>query len=46
MGRKVNPIGFRLGIVTDWESKWYAERNYTEQLHEDLQDQTADHEAS
>lgn len=36
MGRKVNPIGFRLGIVHDWESKWYAERNYTEQLHEDL----------
>lgn len=36
MGRKVNPIGFRLGIVNDWESKWYAERNYTEQLHEDL----------
>jgi small subunit ribosomal protein S3 len=36
MGRKVNPIGFRLGIVTDWESKWYAERNYTDQLHEDL----------
>lgn len=36
MGRKVNPIGFRLGGVHDWESKWYAERNYTEQLHEDL----------
>jgi small subunit ribosomal protein S3 len=36
LGRKVNPIGFRLGIVHDWESKWYAERNYTEQLHEDL----------
>ena len=36
MGRKVNPIGFRLGIVSDWESKWYAERNYTELLHEDL----------
>ena len=36
MGRKVNPIGFRLGIVTDWESKWFAERNYTEQLHEDI----------
>jgi small subunit ribosomal protein S3 len=36
MGRKVNPIGYRLGIVTDWESKWYAERNYTDQLHEDL----------
>ena len=36
MGRKVNPVGFRLGIVSDWDSKWYAERNYTEQLHEDL----------
>jgi small subunit ribosomal protein S3 len=36
VGRKVNPIGFRLGGVHDWESKWYAERNYTEQLHEDL----------
>ena len=36
MGRKVNPIGFRLGIVSDWESKWFAERNYTEQLHEDI----------
>jgi small subunit ribosomal protein S3 len=36
LGRKVHPIGYRLGIVYDWESKWYAERNYTEQLHEDL----------
>jgi small subunit ribosomal protein S3 len=36
MGRKVNPIGFRLGIVSDWESKWFAERNYTELLHEDI----------
>src|ERR687885_491230 len=36
MGRKVNPIGFRLGIVSDWESKWYGERNYTDQLHEDI----------
>jgi small subunit ribosomal protein S3 len=36
MGRKVNPIGFRLGGIRDWESTWYAERNYTEQLHEDL----------
>ena len=36
MGRKVNPIGFRLGIVSDWESKWFAERHYTEQLHEDI----------
>jgi small subunit ribosomal protein S3 len=37
MGRKVNPIGFRLGGVRTWDSTWYAERNYTEQLHEDLE---------
>lgn len=36
MGRKVNPIGFRLGISSDWESKWFAEKQYTELLHEDL----------
>ena len=36
MGRKVHPIGFRLGGVRTWDSNWYAERNYTEQLHEDL----------
>lgn len=36
MGRKVNPIGFRLGVASDWESKWFAERSYTELLHEDL----------
>ncbi|MFW6075090.1 MAG: 30S ribosomal protein S3, partial [Chloroflexota bacterium] len=36
MGRKVNPVGFRLGGVHTWDSNWYAERNYTEQLHEDL----------
>ncbi len=36
MGRKVHPVGFRLGFIKDWQSKWYAERNYTEQLHQDL----------
>lgn len=36
MGRKVHPIGFRLGIVTDWQSRWFAERNYTDLLHEDF----------
>ncbi len=36
MGRKVNPIGFRLGVSSDWESTWFAEKNYTEFLHEDL----------
>ena len=37
MGRKVHPIGFRVGYIKDWQSKWYAGRNYTDQLHEDLQ---------
>lgn len=37
MGRKVHPIGFRLGYIKDWHSKWYSEQNYTDQLHEDLQ---------
>jgi small subunit ribosomal protein S3 len=36
MGRKVNPVGFRLGISSEWESTWFAEKNYTEFLHEDL----------
>lgn len=36
MGRKVNPIGFRLGITTEHQSRWYADRNYTELLHEDI----------
>jgi small subunit ribosomal protein S3 len=37
LGRKVHPIGFRLGYIKDWQSKWFAERgNYTTQLHEDL----------
>lgn len=36
MGRKVNPIGFRLGVSSEWESKWFAEKSYTELLHEDL----------
>jgi len=36
LGRKVHPVGFRLGIIKDWQSRWFAERNYTEQLHEDI----------
>ncbi len=36
MGRKVNPISFRLGGVNDWDSRWYADRSYSNQLHEDL----------
>lgn len=37
MGRKVHPIGFRLGYIKDWQSKWYADRNYVELLHEDIE---------
>ena len=38
MGQKVHPIGFRLGISTDWTSRWYAERkNYTSTLHSDIE---------
>jgi len=37
MGQKVNPYGFRLGITTDWKSRWFATRKeYTEYLHQDL----------
>lgn len=36
MGQKTHPIGFRLGIVKTWTSKWYEEKNYAKWLHEDL----------
>jgi small subunit ribosomal protein S3 len=36
MGRKVHPIGFRVGYIKDWQSKWYADRSYTDLLHEDI----------
>ncbi len=36
MGQKVHPIGFRLGITKDWESKWFAKKDYAKKLHEDL----------
>jgi len=36
LGQKVNPIGFRLGINKTWSSKWFAQRNYSELLHEDI----------
>ncbi len=35
MGQKVNPYGFRLGITTDWKSRWFSERQYTDYLIED-----------
>ncbi len=36
MGQKVHPIGFRLGVIRSWDSKWYEERNYAKWLHEDI----------
>lgn len=36
MGQKTNPIGFRLGIVKTWDSKWFASREYPKLLEEDL----------
>lgn len=36
MGQKVNPIGFRLGIIRSWDSKWFAAKDYAIFLHEDL----------
>ena len=37
MGQKVSPIGLRLGVIRDWDSKWYASKvEVPELLHEDL----------
>jgi small subunit ribosomal protein S3 len=36
LGRKVHPLGFRLGVIHDWQAKWYADTRYAETLREDL----------
>ena len=36
MGHKVNPYGFRLGVIYPWKSKWYARKEYAQALHEDV----------
>jgi small subunit ribosomal protein S3 len=36
VGHKVHPTGFRIGVIYDWQSKWYAGKNYRDLLHEDL----------
>ena len=36
MGQKVHPYGFRLGIIKDWRSRWYSEKEYAANLQEDL----------
>jgi len=35
VGQKVNPYGFRLGVTTDWKSRWFSDREYTDYLIED-----------
>jgi small subunit ribosomal protein S3 len=37
MGQKINPHGFRLGITTDWSSRWYADKQYAEYVKEDVE---------
>ncbi len=38
MGQKVNPHGLRVGVIKDWDAKWYADKdNYSELLHEDIE---------
>ena len=36
MGQKVNPNGLRLGVNKDWQSKWYAKKDYATKLNNDL----------
>ncbi|QYA48588.1 30S ribosomal protein S3 [Nosocomiicoccus ampullae] len=36
MGQKINPTGLRVGVIKDWEAKWYAENDFADLLHEDL----------
>ncbi len=40
MGQKVHPYGFRLGIVTDWKSRWYSDTEYASNVHEDYKIRT------
>ncbi|MFH0847302.1 MAG: 30S ribosomal protein S3 [Chloroflexota bacterium] len=36
MGRKVHPFGYRIGVIRDWQAKWYADRDYSELLQQDI----------
>jgi len=36
VGQKINPTGLRIGIIKDWESRWYAGKDYADLLHEDI----------
>ena len=36
MGQKINPVGFRLGVIKGWDSNWYDEKSYSGKLQEDM----------
>ena len=36
MGQKTHPKGFRLGVIENWDSRWFAKRDYSQMLHEDI----------
>ena len=40
MGQKVNPHGLRVGVIKDWDSKWYAEADFADNLIEDYEIRT------
>ena len=40
MGQKVNPHGLRVGVIKDWDSKWYAEADFADLLVEDYKIRT------
>ncbi|CAM5586147.1 hypothetical protein SCALM49S_06682 [Streptomyces californicus] len=44
MGQKVNPHGFRLGITTDFKSRWYADKLYKDYVKEDVRHSSHDDE--
>lgn len=40
MGQKVNPHGLRIGIIKSWDAKWFADKDYAKNLHEDIKVRT------
>ena len=36
MGQKVNPVGYRLGVNKDWDSRWFAKKDYATNLNNDI----------
>lgn len=36
MGQKINPTGLRIGVIKDWDARWFEEKDYANTLHEDL----------